>query len=71
LASLLTFFYSGSFHMLGVNRFSETLLEAVEDELKVRELFSYIRIRLSFSPSRVVLVRQVNSKERDLILVQR
>ena len=38
--SLLTLLSSGSFHMLGVSHFSETLLEAVEDELTVRVFFS-------------------------------
>ena len=32
---------SMSFHMLGVSHFSETLLEAIEGELKVRVAFSY------------------------------
>ena len=42
MVHLLTFFCSGSLHMLGVSHFSETLLEAVEDELTVGVFFSYL-----------------------------
>ena len=42
LAPLLILFYSGTWQMLPVTHFSETLLEAVEDELKVREALSYL-----------------------------
>ena len=42
LVHLLTFSYSGSLHMLSVSHFSETLLEAVEDELKVSASFSHL-----------------------------
>jgi len=41
LIPLLTFFYSGSLHTLGVSPFSETLLKAVEDEITVRVFFSH------------------------------
>ena len=37
--SLLILFYSGTLQMLPVTHFSETLLEAVEDELKVGNIF--------------------------------
>jgi len=45
--------------MVGVSYFSETLLEAVEDELTVSAL-SYVRTRLN--SSLLVLDRQVNSQ---------
>jgi hypothetical protein len=41
MVSSLIFFYSGSFQMLGVKHYSETLLEAVEDELKVKTTLFY------------------------------
>jgi len=34
-----SFFYSTSYHMLGVSHFSRTLLEAVENELAVSAFF--------------------------------
>jgi hypothetical protein len=42
LVSSLTHLCSGTFEMLSVTHFTETLLEAVEDELKVRGTFSYL-----------------------------
>jgi hypothetical protein len=42
LASLLIILYSGTSQMLSVTHFTETLLEAVEDELKVRGTYSYL-----------------------------
>jgi hypothetical protein len=41
LVSSLIHLCSGTFEMLSVTHFTETLLEAVEDELKVRRTFSY------------------------------
>jgi hypothetical protein len=41
LDSLLTLLCSGTFQMLTVTHFTKTLLEAVEEELKVRGTFSY------------------------------
>ena len=47
MVSSLIPFYSGTWQMLPVTHFSETLLEAMEDELKVRGTFSHPRIGLN------------------------
>ena len=47
LVSLLILIYSGTWQMLPVTHFSETLLEAIEEELEVRGTFSYPCIGLN------------------------